>query len=204
MPWTLEQRDGRWCVIKEADGSNEGCHPSRAEAIKHQRALYANEARMASMYDHLDAQPEPQPFVPSGPVPSQLGPLATELVGLLLKDDRERSLTASLVTQQEQMATRMEQEKLERQALIAALQTMQSPVVNVAAPDVQVDVEVPTPQVTVEAPNVTVEQPAVNVQVAAPEVTVNPNIIVPNPTRKVTVEHDPLTQRIVSAEVTDA
>ena len=51
MPWRLSQRKGRWCVVKEGESSPVpgGCHDSRADAIKHQRALYANESRMASM-----------------------------------------------------------------------------------------------------------------------------------------------------------
>lgn len=49
MPWSLEKRDGKTCVIKTSDGSVAGCHASRADAIKQQRALYAKEGRMASM-----------------------------------------------------------------------------------------------------------------------------------------------------------
>lgn len=45
MPWHLEKRGGRWCVIK--DGTSKavpgGCHSSRAKAVAHQRALYASE-----------------------------------------------------------------------------------------------------------------------------------------------------------------
>jgi len=43
MPWRIEEREGKFCVIKETDGSTEKCHPTRAEAERHQRALYANE-----------------------------------------------------------------------------------------------------------------------------------------------------------------
>ncbi|HSE43878.1 MAG TPA: hypothetical protein VLA89_00965 [Gemmatimonadales bacterium] len=51
MPWILSQREGKWCVVKKGETSPVpgGCHDSRAKAIKHQRALYANESRMASM-----------------------------------------------------------------------------------------------------------------------------------------------------------
>jgi hypothetical protein len=52
MPWRLSERDGKWCVIKETDGSVEKCHDSRTKALRHQRALYANEPSMkASVYD---------------------------------------------------------------------------------------------------------------------------------------------------------
>lgn len=43
MPWHVEKRDGRWCVIKNDDGDNEGCHDSRAKANAQMRALYASE-----------------------------------------------------------------------------------------------------------------------------------------------------------------
>ena len=51
MPWSLSKRDGKWCVIKDADGITVACHASRAKARKQQMALYANEtsARRASM-----------------------------------------------------------------------------------------------------------------------------------------------------------
>lgn len=51
MPWSIENRDGQYCVVKDGDGSTVKCHASRADAVKHQRALYANEpsARTASL-----------------------------------------------------------------------------------------------------------------------------------------------------------
>lgn len=48
MPWHLEQRDGDYCVIKDSDGHNQGCHPTRAEAVKQMRALYAQEGKMTA------------------------------------------------------------------------------------------------------------------------------------------------------------
>lgn len=47
MPWKIERREGRYCVINEDDGENEGCHDSRAEAEAQMRALYASENRAA-------------------------------------------------------------------------------------------------------------------------------------------------------------
>jgi hypothetical protein len=46
MPWHTEKRGSKWCVIKDGTSSPVpgGCHPTRAEAVKHQRALYASEA----------------------------------------------------------------------------------------------------------------------------------------------------------------
>lgn len=50
MPWKIEKQGSRYCVRK-IGGSvvPGGCHASLDEALKHQRALYANEGRTASM-----------------------------------------------------------------------------------------------------------------------------------------------------------
>ena len=48
MPWHLEERDGEFCVIKDDDGHNQGCHETREEAVKQMRALYANEESMTA------------------------------------------------------------------------------------------------------------------------------------------------------------
>lgn len=45
MPWHVEKRGRQFCVIKDGDGHNEGCHPTRSEAEAHLRALYANEPK---------------------------------------------------------------------------------------------------------------------------------------------------------------
>jgi phage head maturation protease len=43
MPWHIAEREGKYCVIKDADGSTEKCHDTREEATRHMAALYANE-----------------------------------------------------------------------------------------------------------------------------------------------------------------
>lgn len=50
MPWTIEKRGDEYCVVKEGTSEvvNGGCHPSRADAIKQQRALYANEPALTA------------------------------------------------------------------------------------------------------------------------------------------------------------
>lgn len=51
MPWRVEKRGSRYCVIKEGASTPVpgGCHPTRGEAVRHQRALYAGEeASMAT------------------------------------------------------------------------------------------------------------------------------------------------------------
>lgn len=41
-PWHVEERAGEFCVILDEDGSTVKCHPTKAEATAHMRALYAN------------------------------------------------------------------------------------------------------------------------------------------------------------------
>ena len=211
MPWHLENRDGKVCVIKDADGSVAGCHDSRANAIKQQRALYSNEARMASMYAELDAQPEDygwseeekETLVPKE-LESSLSPFAAELVGLILKDEREKSLTASLSQTMEAISPRMLLEKEERGALVAALSAIGQPVINVETPEVTVNVPPAEVRVDVPAAEVTVNTPEVRVDVPAPNITVRPEINLPSAQKTVTFERDPLTGQVSKAEVTEA
>lgn len=46
MPYKLSKKDGKWCVLKEG-GESTGCSDTRAMAVKHMRALYANEKSKA-------------------------------------------------------------------------------------------------------------------------------------------------------------
>jgi hypothetical protein len=51
MPWHVEQGTAScagWAVVKDADGSVAGCHPSEAEAQAQMAALYAQEPDMAA------------------------------------------------------------------------------------------------------------------------------------------------------------
>lgn len=47
MPYDIEKRGTRYCVIKRDDGKNMGCHASRAEAEKQRAAIHANEGASA-------------------------------------------------------------------------------------------------------------------------------------------------------------
>lgn len=51
MPWSIKENDGKYCVVKDADGSTEKCYASRDEAVKYQKALYASEPAMKKMED---------------------------------------------------------------------------------------------------------------------------------------------------------
>lgn len=167
MPWSLQQRDGRWDVVRD-DGNVEGSHDARTDAIKHQRALILNEARVASMYAELDTI---EPVVEPEAEPAVTLREPGELVKIEIGKENE-ALTASVLAQMERMSERQAQTD---QALIAALSQIgaREPVVNVP-----IAVE-PTP-ITVEAPAVTVAAPVVNVEAPAVEVH-PPNIVLPDP-----------------------
>lgn len=51
MPWHIEKNHSGcpgskpWAVVKNADGSVAGCHPTKMKAKAHMRALYANEKK---------------------------------------------------------------------------------------------------------------------------------------------------------------
>lgn len=49
MPWNVKKRGSRWCVVKVGESTPipGGCHETRAEAVRHQRALYASGAATA-------------------------------------------------------------------------------------------------------------------------------------------------------------
>lgn len=52
MPWYVEKREGRFCVVKgergQPGGETEDCHPTEAAARDHMAALYAAERNMAA------------------------------------------------------------------------------------------------------------------------------------------------------------
>ncbi|HTG95701.1 MAG TPA: HK97 family phage prohead protease [Pyrinomonadaceae bacterium] len=58
MPWRVEERDGRFCVVKITDGSTVHCHDSRSMAEAQVRALYASEGKS---FSYLDIESEGKP-----------------------------------------------------------------------------------------------------------------------------------------------
>lgn len=180
MPYSLNELGE---VVSDADGV------SWADAIKQQRALRANESRVASMYAELDEVVEEAPE----PIKAEVR-AGSELVKIEIGKENE-ALTASLLERMESMSQR---ENVTQMALIAALQQIgqRESVVNVEAPNVNVE----QPAITVEQPAITVHPPEVNVR--APEVTVNHEIVLPAEERnkKVTFVRDPF-GRLEGAEI---
>ena len=40
MPYHIEKKDSKWCVIETKTGENRGCSDTKRDAIAHQRVLY--------------------------------------------------------------------------------------------------------------------------------------------------------------------
>lgn len=171
MPWEIQPRDGRYCVVKQ--GSSEpvpgGCHDSRAQAVKHQAALYANEARVAAIYAELDEVEEEAAAEQR---------VAQEIKIVL---EQPEALTAAFAETLELVREQMRNGDRLNDGLLEALRA--------AAGVPQIVVE-PTP-IHVDAPQVTV---------AAPNVEVHPQIVMPADRRKVEFERDAI-GRITGATV---
>lgn len=209
MPWSLERRENEWVVLAE-DGSSVGAYAERSDAIKHQRRLYANDARVAAMYAELDAMPDEvlqQNVVEADPPsPSGMSAVTAEIMALLLREEKERSLVASVAESQSLISRQFEEAAAERQALVAALGRMGSPVINVpaqAAPEVTVNVPAAEVNFTAPAPEVNVHVPPAEVTVNSPDVNVT--VEAPAPVQKtVTFERDPLTHQVTRADVVES
>lgn len=58
MPWHIESRSGKHCVVKDADGSTVHCHDTRDEAVAQIRALYASEGKSVTFFG-IEAEENP-------------------------------------------------------------------------------------------------------------------------------------------------
>lgn len=55
MPYRISQRGSRYCVLKQDDDRNMGCHDTREDALRQLRALHANETE--AVLRNLKASP---------------------------------------------------------------------------------------------------------------------------------------------------
>lgn len=46
MPWSIKKQNGKFCVVKDSDGSKVKCHDTEDKAKMHQKALYAAEQQL--------------------------------------------------------------------------------------------------------------------------------------------------------------
>jgi len=42
VPWHIEKKEGKHCIVKTSSDEIKHCYPNRHEALKYLRALYAN------------------------------------------------------------------------------------------------------------------------------------------------------------------
>lgn len=199
MPWSISERDGKFCVVKDDDGEVEGCHETRAQALAQQRALYSSESATASLeidWSGLDFDPAPKPILlevgrPPEPPPLRIevspAPVETDeaLVAALdalhdrLRESDERQ--AQIVEAMKELAVIVnadrEQLAASLTALTAAIQDQPAPVVNI--PEFP---EIPAAVVNVPEPVVHVHVPRA-------------------PDKKLKIERDPVSGMIASATV---
>ena len=64
VPWTTEQRDGKWVVLKKGTNEVVGTHDDEAGANAQVKALYAKEGKMSAMHlvDAFETVNEGQPI----------------------------------------------------------------------------------------------------------------------------------------------
>ena len=167
MPWSIVVRDDEWCVVKDDDGTNEGCHASRAQALAQQRALYAQEAKTASANGHPVRLEVPAPQAAQVEIVSVPHPLDEVLVASVGEISerlvRTEEILASAVDALGKMVEEMQHDRETfREALTAAAQ-QPTPEVTVNVPEQPVVVNVPEASVNVApapAPVVNIEMPA--------------------------------------------
>ena len=89
MPWEVQEREGKWVVVKEGSGEAVGTHDSREGAMAQMRALYAREGAMHG----YSVAFEPFAKVANGE-PIRLMP-----IGKWYRGDRELDITKQLLEQ---------------------------------------------------------------------------------------------------------
>lgn len=208
MPWSITRDGSKYCVTKEGDDSPLKCYDSRTDAIKYQRALYANESRDSMVAAITYEEPAPEDNVKD-----RLDQALARLDSLAERGENEPGFKITMASNPQmtetllaltatinQISERLENGERVSESLLASLQSMavqQPPVVNVEAPIVNVPetvIHVPAPVVNVEAPVVNIPETVVNVP--APIV----NVSVPEREKKVTFLRDPF-GRLEGAEI---
>lgn len=198
MPWHVSERDGKFCVIKDSDGSTAGCHETREKANAQLRALYANEPKTAALeIDYADLEFD-VPEAASQPLRIEVGQApdrAVDAIVAALSQMSERLIAAEerQIEFVEIVQKLKEIVESDRESLVASLGQMTEAIREAVSAQPEIVVNVPEIQMP--------EIPAPVVNVQPPEVTVQ---YTPQKTSKqITVKRDPITGAISSAEVTD-
>lgn len=204
MPWSIHERDGKFCVVKDADGSVVHCHPTREKALAQQRALYANEPSVSAsleldtnaLFEEFQTNNRKEYVIPQAVNRIEVDSGSAEIVQALTaaleamvekiiateeKHAQTQALFLELIEQMEKGA------KKDREALTAAISRIAAAIPQPESP--------PPPEPPVV--NVTMPEPVVNVTPPQVHVTVE----APQQYKRVLVERDPLTGLISSASV---
>lgn len=105
MPYVIKKRESKWCVESTTSGKTHGCHDTRADAVKQQRALYKNAppaeeaAKAAAILTELAGEavlpiPEVLPEIAEGSSDA----LLTEMVEHMTKSIEEPGSSEASVT----------------------------------------------------------------------------------------------------------
>lgn len=190
MPWSIHERDGKFCVVKDADGSVVHCHPTREKALAQQRALYANEPTVnasleldtSALMAEFMTDPEPVRIEVSsapGQGMEQIVAALSAMADRIVQSEERQTELMEIVSKLSELVNR------DQEILVSSMGTLTAAISEAIAarPD-------PVVNVTVPEPIVNVSPPQVHVTVEAPEAR-----------KKVIVERDPLTGLIASAEI---
>jgi hypothetical protein len=157
MPWSIQRKDDEWCVIKDSDGSSAGCHATRERALRQQRALYAQEAQMASVVPEENGAPMRVEIAAA--TSSADDALLASIAALTDRLEKADEIMASMV---DALGKVVETQNADRDALTQALTAAANqpePVVNVYVPEIVVP-EQPPATVNVHVPKTKLLIPA--------------------------------------------
>jgi hypothetical protein len=157
MPWSIQRKDDEWCVIKDSDGSSAGCHATRERALRQQRALYAQEAQMASVVPEENGAPMRVEIAAA--TSSADDALLASIAALTDRLEKADEIMASMV---DALGKVVETQNADRDALTQALTAdanQPEPVVNVYVPEIVVP-EQPPATVNVHVPKTKLLIPA--------------------------------------------
>ena len=208
MPWSITRDGPKYCVTKQGEDSPLKCYDNRTDAIKYQRALYANESRASVVAALTYEEPVEAPDTRLEEALARLDEIAAkeaskEHLQVTVKS-ADHEVTEALIATLDQISERLLNGERVSESLIASLHAMAAqpaPIVNVAPTEVHIPetvVNVPAPVVNVEAPVVNIPETVVNVP--APNVTVN--MPEASKEKKVTFTRDPF-GKLEGAEITE-
>lgn len=196
MPYIIEKRESKWCVKSTTSGKTHGCHDTRAEAIKQQRALYENAPPSEEASSESSATMVPVTGIPVKDM--ALLRLAVRRSEERTEKEVEKAVSIASGLSDPEVATqtiavighladRLRMAELNQAAFVDVIQTLSAD--SSASRAALMEALAGITERLAEAPQVNVtEAPQVNVTVPVPDVTVN--VETPSRTKDVEVERD--------------